>query len=83
MIMDDNKRTLKDLYNNGVIKMLCQKGLVSITSLSYLNYYNTFSEYRAGGKTFRDSVSLTSVDYKVHEDTIKRAVRIVKNQMGE
>jgi hypothetical protein len=66
--------SLIELYDNGTIKTLCEKGLISCTMISYFDYYKAFKAHR---KTcsYREAVMMASVECRVSESTIERAVR--------
>lgn len=74
--------TVVELYENGTIPYLFQKGLVSSSLPVYIEYFLKFSKYRKMGKTYRESVMLLSRECKVSITTIKKAIRIIKNSLN-
>jgi hypothetical protein len=71
--------TLIELYNNGTIKQLCSKGIVSVNTLAYFDYYFAFQSHRKAS-SYREAVMLTSLQFKVSESTVERAVRTIQEQ---
>ncbi len=71
-----------ELYENGVIGYLFQKGLVSPSVPIYIEYFIKFSMYRKSGKTYRDSVDLLSKEYHVSGTTVKKGIRTIKNSFN-
>ena len=71
-----------ELYENGVIGYLFQKGLVSPSVPAYIEYFLKFSTYRKSGKTYRDAIDLLSKEYHVSSTTIKKAIRTIKNSLN-
>ena len=71
-----------ELYENGVIGYLFQKGLVSPSVPIYIEYFLKFSTYRKSGKTYRDSIDLLSKEYHVSNTTVKKAIRTIKNSLN-
>lgn len=70
---------LIELYNSGVIKHLCQKGLISPSTVAYFDYFKAFENNR---KTcsYREAVMMTALEFKVSESTIERAVRMLQEK---
>lgn len=68
-----------ELYHSGVIEYLYQKGLLSGSTLSYIEYYKKYLEYRSLGRGYRESVRLLTKDFGVSETTIKKAIKILNN----
>jgi hypothetical protein len=68
-----------ELYHTGVIDYLYNKGLLSASTLSYIEYYIKYLEYRGEGKGYRESVRLLSKEFEVSETTIKKAIKIMKS----
>lgn len=69
--------SLMELYHNGTIEYLVRTRVVSTTILSYIQYFEDFTELKMQGKTYRESVRLLSAQHHVSETTIKKGIRIV------
>jgi hypothetical protein len=67
-----------DLYQRGIIVYLFNKGLVSGSTLAYVEYYTRYLEERGHGKKYRESVRCLSKEFRVSETTIKKAIKVVK-----
>lgn len=70
-----------ELYKDGTIPFLFQKGLISSSVPIYIEYYMKFSMYRKAGKNYRQSVLLLSKEFKVSSTTIKKAIRTIGNSL--
>jgi hypothetical protein len=68
-----------DLYHNGIIDYLYHKGLLSGSTLSYIEYYMRYQELRKNSKGYRESVRQLSGEFGVSETTIKKAIKILNN----
>jgi len=71
-----------ELYENGVISYLFQKGLVSPSVPIYIEYFIKFSTYRNSGRTYRDTIDILSKEYHVSGTTIKKGIRTIKNSIN-
>jgi hypothetical protein len=67
-----------DLYNRGVIGYLFNKGLLSGSTIAYVEYYQRFKKEREEGKKYRECVRLLSQEFGVSETTIKKAIKVIK-----
>lgn len=67
-----------DLYQNGVIGYLFQKGLLSGSTIAYVEYYKRFQQQRQQGFKYRESVRILSQEFGVSETTIKKAIKVVR-----
>jgi hypothetical protein len=74
-----NGMRVLELYQNGVIEYLYQKGLLSGSTLSYIEYYKKYLEHRALGRGYRESVRHLTKEFGVSETTIKKAIKIMNN----
>jgi len=70
--------SVMDLYQRGIIVYLFNKGLVSGSTLAYVEYYTRYLEERKDGKKYRESVRTLSKEFRVSETTIKKAIKVVK-----
>jgi len=68
-----------ELYQNGIIDYLYHKGLLSGSTLSYIEYYMRYQELRKNSKGYRESVRTLSREFGVSETTIKKAIKILNN----
>jgi hypothetical protein len=68
-----------ELYQNGIIDYLYHKGLLSGSTLSYIEYYKRYQELRRNSKGYRESVRMLSREFGVSETTIKKAIKILNN----
>jgi HTH domain len=68
-----------ELYRNGIIDYLYHKGLLSGSTLSYIEYYMRYQELRKNSKGYRESVRILSQEFGVSETTIKKAIKILNN----
>jgi hypothetical protein len=71
--------TVLELYHNGIISYLYNKGLMSGSTLSYIEYYTRYLELRKNSKGYRESVRILSGEFGVSETTIKKAIKILNN----
>ncbi len=67
------------LYQTGVIGYLFARGIVSGSTLAYLQYYTRYVEERGQGKKYRECVRELSMEFRVSETTIKKAIKVVKD----
>jgi hypothetical protein len=72
--------TVIDLYQRGVIGYLFHKGLLSGSTLAYVEYYKRFQQQRELGKKYRESVRILSQEFGVSETTIKKAIKVVREE---
>jgi pimeloyl-CoA synthetase len=70
-----------ELHQNGVMDYLHKKGLLSSSTLTYIEYYKRFLQERNAGNGYRESIRRLTREFGVSETTIKKAVRIM--QKGE
>jgi hypothetical protein len=68
-----------ELYQNGIIDYLYHKGLLSGSTLSYIEYYMRYQELRRNRRGYRESVRMLSREFGVSETTIKKAIKILNN----
>jgi hypothetical protein len=71
-----------ELYENGTISYLFQKGLVSPSIPAYIEYFIKFSSYRSDGRTYRESIDILSKEFHVSGTTIKKGIRTIKNSFN-
>jgi hypothetical protein len=69
--------SIMDLHQKGIIGYLFNKGLLSGSTLAYVEYYKRFQEERELGRRYRESVRKLSEEFGVSETTIKKAIRVV------
>ncbi len=67
-----------ELYRTGIIDYL-YKGLLSGSTLSYIEYYMRYQELRKNSRGYRESVRILSSEFGVSETTIKKAIKILNN----
>ncbi|HMQ01206.1 MAG TPA: hypothetical protein PKC24_15605 [Cyclobacteriaceae bacterium] len=72
--------SILDLYQQGVIGYLFNKGLLSGSTLAYVEYYKRFMQEKAEGKRYRESVRKLSLEFGVSETTIKKAIRVINEK---
>lgn len=70
--------TVLDLYNKGIIDYLVKSGIVSSTMLSYIEYFEQYTQHRHEGRTYRGAIGLLASEYGVSETTIKKGIRIIQ-----
>ena len=70
--------TILELHQRGIISFLHKKGLVSNSTLTYVEYYKRFKQERSKGSGYRESVRKLSKEFGVSETTIKKAVRMIQ-----
>ncbi len=68
-----------ELYESGVIDYLHKKGLLSSSTITYIEYYQRFLDERKKGSGYRETVRKLSREFNVSETTIKKAIRVIKN----
>ncbi|MCU0397716.1 MAG: hypothetical protein MUC73_06400 [Cyclobacteriaceae bacterium] len=71
--------SILELYELGIIDFLHRKGLLSSSTLTYIEYYKRFRQERSMGFGYRESVRKLSKEFSVSETTIKKAVRIISD----
>ena len=71
--------SILDLYQRGVIEFLHNKGLLSSSTLTYVEYYKRYRMERAKGAGYRESVRKLSREFSVSETTIKKAIRVIQD----
>lgn len=71
--------SILDLYQSGIIGYLHKKGLLSGSTLTYVEYYFRFRQERSKGAGYRESVRKLSREFGVSETTIKKAVRVIQD----
>lgn len=76
---NDRVMNVLELYNNGTIDYLYHKGLLSGSTLSYIEYYMRYQEFRKNSMGYRESVRQLSKEFGVSETTIKKAIKILNN----
>jgi len=69
---------VQELYDNGTIKYLYNKGLISIDVLCYFEYVDYYQQRRYEGLNYTNAVLETSEKFSVSVSTVKRAVRTLK-----
>lgn len=67
--------TLDELYKQGAIDLLHNRGLLDSGVLRYFKYHEAYTKYRNDGKRYVDAIILASIQYNVSESTVKRAVK--------
>lgn len=72
--------SILELYQHGIISYLFRKGLLSGSTLAYVEYYKRYEQERFGGAGYRESIRRLSKEFGVSETTIKKAVRLVQEQ---
>lgn len=70
--------TLKTLHEQGAIRLLHQRGLLSSEVLLYFNYYDDYVLFRQQ-KTYRESILLVALKYSISETTVERAIRKLRD----
>ena len=72
--------SILELYQHGIISYLFRKGLLSGSTLAYVEYYKRYEQERSSGAGYRESIRRLSKEFHVSETTIKKAVRLVQDQ---
>ena len=72
--------SILDLYQRGIISYLFNKGLLSSSTMAYVEYYKRFKQERILGAGYRESIRRISKEFGVSETTIKKAVRLMREQ---
>jgi DNA-binding transcriptional regulator PaaX len=72
--------SILELYQRGIINYLYQKGLLSSSTMAYVEYYKRFKQERCQGAGYRESVRRISKEFGVSETTVKKAVRLMREQ---
>jgi hypothetical protein len=68
-----------ELHEKGVIEYLFRTGMVSSSMVTYIGYYQHFLKCRGEGMTYRETVRHLSIEHRVSETTIKKAVRMLES----
>ncbi|MCU0357037.1 MAG: hypothetical protein MUE95_05620 [Cyclobacteriaceae bacterium] len=71
--------SILNLYQHGIITYLFRMGLLSGSTLAYIDYYRHYQKERANGAGYRESIRRVSRAHGVSETTIKKAVRLFKD----
>lgn len=69
---------IKEIENNPLFFKLLQKGLIPLSILDRKCYYEKYLE-EVKINTRVQSISNTSEDFKVHENTIRNAIKMMEN----
>ena len=64
---------VKDMNDNGELKMLIRSGIVSTKVLEYLDIYMCYKKNVCVCSKKTDAIMSTSIEMKVSENTVKRA----------
>lgn len=70
--------TIIDLYNKGIIDYLVKTRIVSSTMVSYIEYFERYTQHRHEGRTYRVAIGLLAGEYGVSETTIKKGIRTIQ-----
>jgi hypothetical protein len=71
--------SILELHRLGIIRFLNQRGLLSSSMLTYVEYYQRYRQERQNGSGYRESVRRLSREYGVSETTIKKAIRLIQD----
>jgi hypothetical protein len=69
--------TLLEYYENGIIKDLYKKGMISLNLVTYYRYYLVYQAYKAKGLSNNKSYTYASDECGTCETTIRKAVKII------
>jgi transposase-like protein len=53
-------------------------GLLSGSTLAYIDYYNQYQQERSSGTGYRESIRRVSQTHGVSETTVKKAIRLFR-----
>jgi hypothetical protein len=70
--------SVQELYDNGSIKFLYNKGMISIDILCYFDYYNYYQDLRSKGYNYTNAIHCTVDKFGCSISTVKRAIRTLK-----
>lgn len=70
--------TVQSLYDEGVIKFLYKKRLISIDILCYFDYVKYYNQRRDEGVNYTNAVLDTSIKFGISTSTVKRAIKTIK-----
>jgi hypothetical protein len=70
--------SILNLYQHGIITYLFRMGLLSGSTLAYIDYYRHYEQERATGAGYRESIRRVSRMHGVSETTIKKAIRLFR-----
>lgn len=68
---------IEELYKNGTIKYLFDKGIVSPKVMIYFQYKATFMTFRAS-MSYRESCERAAESHSTSVESIKRAIKVLK-----
>lgn len=71
------------LYQHGIINYLFRMGLLSGSTLAYIDYFKHYQQERANGAGYRESIRRVSREFGVSETTIKKAIRLLSEKREE
>jgi hypothetical protein len=71
------------LYQHGIINYLFRMGLLSGSTLAYIDYFKHYQQERASGAGYRESIRRVSREFGVSETTIKKAIRLLSEKREE
>ena len=71
------------LYQHGIINYLFRMGLLSGSTLAYIDYFKHYQQERANGAGYRESIRRVSREFGVSETTIKKAIRLLSEKRQE
>lgn len=66
--------SLQFAYEQGLIKLMYNKGLISGTTFLYFEYNTRYFQLRDEGHNYSEALALTAMEFGVSVSTIKRAV---------
>ena len=69
--------TLLEYYDNGIIKDLFKKGIISINHITYFRYYEVWKAYRDKGLSKNKSFDYASDECGCSKRTIQTAVKLI------
>jgi hypothetical protein len=69
---------IQELYDNGTIKFLYNRGMISIDVLCYFEYVQYYRERRSAGSNYTNAILDTAEKYQISTSTVKRALRTLK-----
>jgi len=58
-------------------------GLLSGSTLAYIDYFKHYQQERASGAGYRESIRRVSREFGVSETTIKKAIRLLSEKREE
>jgi hypothetical protein len=66
-----------ELFQNGTMKQLFDRGIISVNIYTYYRYYQVYQAYKAKGHSNNKAYQFASDECGISEVTIRKAVKLI------